>query len=273
MKEKVGEDNYNKFAEHLNGMQDERIRNLYDKYGDKLEFEIDSISAFAKGNVVHLQQSSFDGNKIYHPLGIVYHEAMHCFDMLGLQKITGNKYYKTGKKIKYKIGRSRFEKDEMFENISALPKYKLKDTIRRDLWEYVNGKDLPMYEDIGRKPRKKAEKEAWEEKSSMIYRASKNNFAEFESKIKAKYDGKPSAIASLSDIYGASGFSLSVKPFGSGHERGYFKDAGFAEQEFFAEVADAIATNKESYDLLSEIFPNAMKVWENIVDDVLKAGD
>ncbi|MDN3168394.1 hypothetical protein [Enterococcus faecalis] len=43
--------------------------------------------------------------------------------------------------------------------------------------------------------------------------------------------------------------------------------------EFFAEVSDSLATNPESYEKLKEIFPNAIKVWEQIVDDILKGSE
>lgn len=60
-------------------------------------------------------------------------------------------------------------------------------------------------------------------------------------------------------------------PFRVGHGQKYFSITGNAETEFFAEVSDSIATNKESFDLINEFFPKSVKIWEKIVDDILKA--
>jgi SPP1 gp7 family putative phage head morphogenesis protein len=274
MKEKVGEDNYNKFAEHLNGMQDERIRSLFEKYADQMEFkQLKNETAYTNGSIVQLAQVDFDGDKVDNPLQTVYHEIGHAFDNIGLRTITGKSLYPTGNKIKAKHNKKTIEISEYVSVMSAMPKYKLRETINRDLWEYVNGKDLPMVEDLGERPRKRAERAEWNDKAYSILNKSKANFEKFEKEITKKYSRDSNEISILSDIYESTPFTLRDNPLGSGHGKTYYNKAGHAEAEFFAHVAESIAASQESYVLLNEIFPNAVKTWENIVDDMLKAGD
>ncbi|WP_231516887.1 phage minor head protein [Sporolactobacillus terrae] len=274
MKERVGEDNYNQFAEHLNRLKDSKLRALFEKFGDQVGFmQLKNGRAYARFSSVQLAQVSFDGNEYEQPLEIVYHEIGHAFDSIGLKAITGKNVYATGNTVKHKIGKKKVEVDEYITLLSSMPKYKLKETIKRDLWEYVNGRDLPMYEDIGKRPRKKAEKLKYDELRSKIYETSTANFEAFEKNMIEKYGKTSKQTASLSDIYEATPFTFKSYPFGVGHGKAYYKKKGTAETEFFAEIAESRAANNESYALLSEIFPNAIKAWETIVDDMLKAGD
>jgi hypothetical protein len=274
MKEKVGEDNYNKFIEHLKSLQDDQLRLMYEKFGDQVVFgQVQDVDAYASGLNVHLSQKSFDGSDIHNPLQEVYHEIGHVFDRIGLKSVTGKGIYNTGNKIKVKIGKRTVEGNEHITHISSMPKYKLKNTINRDLWEYVNGKDLPMYDDIGSRPRKKTERLKYDELRSEIYTKSKANFEKFEKNMIEKYGKSSKQLANLSDIYESTPFTYKEYPFGVGHGKSYYKKPEKVEAEFFAHISESIATNKESYDLISEIFPNAVKVWRNIVDDMLKAGD
>ena len=274
MKEMVKEHNYNKFVEHLQSIDDERTQKLYVKFGEQLTYnKVGGNKDYARGANVQLTQESFEGNTFSNPLRTVYHENGHAFDHLGLRTLTGKTMVPTGKKIKKKVLRRSVEVDEMVTHASGLPEYKLKQSIERDLWEYVNGKDLPMFADLGSKPRKKAEKEAWEKARAEIYDKSKVNFQKFEKTMLDKY-GQPSRqLSSISDIYESTSFTNKDYPFGMGHGKKYYKDAGKAETEFFAHVSETITTDKESYNLIKEIFPNSVKVWEKIVDDILKASE
>ncbi|WP_332238891.1 phage minor head protein [Sporolactobacillus sp. KGMB 08714] len=274
MKERVGENNYNRFAEHLNSLSDGPIRSLFEKYADQIGFKkLANVTAYTNGSIVQLAQADFDGDKYENPLQTVYHEIGHAFDGIGLRTITGKSMYADGNKIKIKHNGRMVETDEYVTVLSAIPKYQLRDTVERDLWEYVNGKDFPMIGDIGNRPRKKAEKAAWDKKYYGILDKSRANFANFEKEIVEKYGKDSKEIAILSDIYESTPFTSRSMPFGSGHGKAYYNKVGLAEAEFFAQVAETRAANKESFDMLNEIFPNAVKVWETIVDDMLKAGD
>lgn len=274
MKQSVGEGNHKQFIDHLGELNDERTKALFSKYGDKLSFkDMKNVRAHASGSNIQLSQSSFDGGVIGKPLQTVYHEIGHAFDSLGLKALTGKNIIATGNKIKTKILRKTVEFDEVVSHVSGMPKYNLKNTIERDLWEHVNGKELPMYGDIGKRPRKKVEKLEWDAKSSEIYSKSRENFAKFEKEIIEKYGKKNEITGALSDIYESTSLTSSSYPFGVGHGKKYYKNAGMAETEFFAHVTESITTNKESFDLINSIFPNAVKTWENIVDDILKASD
>lgn len=274
MQDSVGKDNYDEFSNHLNSIQNERVKSLFDRFGDQISFgKLKDTRAYANGSLIQLSQEAFDGRKSNSPLQAVFHEIGHAFDSIGLKKITGSERVPTGNVIKKKILRRMVEVEETVSHISGLPKYKLKDTINRDIWEYVNGKDLPTFEDLGPKPRKKAEKAEWEEKRSEIFRTSRDNFSKFEKDMIAKYGKGTKAISVLSDIYESTPHCEYSLPFGSGHGKAYYKDVGKAETEFFAHMVGITTTNDESYAVVNEIFPNAVKTWENIVDDMLKASD
>lgn len=274
MQDSVGKDNYDEFSNHLNSIQNERVKSLFDRFGDQISFgKLKDTKAYANGSFIQLSQEAFDGRKSNSPLQTVFHEIGHAFDSIGLKKLTGSERVPTGNVIKKKILRRMVEVEETVSHISGLPKYKLKDTINRDIWEYVNGKDLPTFEDLGPKPRKKAEKEEWEEKRSEIFRTSRDNFSKFEKDMIAKYGKGTKAISVLSDIYESTPHCEYSLPFGSGHGKAYYKDVGKAETEFFAHMVGITTTNDESYAVVNEIFPNAVKTWENIVDDMLKASD
>ena len=271
MAKNVGEENYNNFINHLSEVENQRIQSLFEIFSEDVSFQkIKNVRAHASKSLVQLSQENFTGGKSNKPFQTVYHEIGHAIDSLGLKKITGNESVATGKIIKRKILRKTVEVEEKIHRISGLPDYKLKETINRDIWEYVNGKVLPTFEDLGEKPRKKAEKEAYENRRSEIFTTSRKNFSDFEKRMIELYGKANETIGAISDIYESTPYSQSSYPFGVGHGKDYYKSAGTAETEFFAHVMESITTNQESYSLISEIFPNAVKVWENIVDDLIK---
>lgn len=157
MQEAVGTENYSNFLGHLSTI-DNNVRYLFNSLGGSLEFfKLKNGNAYASRNKLQLSIEDFLGSKYRNPLQVVYHEAGHGFDSLGLKILTGQELYPTGNKIKKRIGRRTIEIDECIRHASALPEYKLKETIERDFWRYVNG-DLPTYEDIGKKATKKSRK-------------------------------------------------------------------------------------------------------------------
>src|SRR5699024_6683216 len=107
----------------------------------------------------------------------------------------------------------------------------------------------------------------WEELSSKIYRESFNNFKEFEKNIVEKYGKRNSTVAALSDIYEGTKFNSVSYPFGAGHGKSYWQGDKL-ETEFFAHITESVA-NPESHQLMKEVFPNALKSWEKMVDDML----
>lgn len=274
LREKVGEKNYNKFIEHLDNVQDERILGLFEKYGDQVNVEYFSKSqsgvAHARGSQLKLKQDSFDGTEWKNSFTTVYHEYGHAFDTLGLERVTGKTKLPTGETKKVTILRKRKTVDINTTHLSGDPKYKLKENIKRDLWEYANGKGTPMLEDLGTKPRKRAEKALWDEKYTQIYREGVANFKKFETNIIEKYGVSNPAVAPLSDIYGGTEFTQNAFPFGSGHKKDYWKGNDKLETEFFAHMMES-ATTPDGHELMKEVFPNAIKSWERLVDDMLGA--
>lgn len=272
MSEMVGKKHYDGFMEHLKNVNNPKLTKLYEKLGDKLEyFPVKNGTAFARGNKVQLNPASFESNKYGPKFRTVYHENAHAFDSLGLERLNEETRIKIGTK-KVKVGKKTVEVDDylFITHASGLPKYNLKEIIKKDLWEYVNG-DLPRYEDLGKRPRKKTEKEAYDALSSKIYSESFKNFSEFRKKMAEEAKANPSVYLNVSDICEGTGY---VSRFGEGgHDSRYWQRNGNLETEFFAEVTDSLATNKESYKKMKEIFPNAIKVWEQIIDDILKGSD
>ena len=272
MLEIVGEANFEKFTNHLSNLPDERLARLYETHGsDILYDEMKDGREFANGARVTLSQSSFDGRLGQNPLEVVYHENAHAMDRLGVKSITGENSLKTGNKKKIKVGKRSYEIDEEITHASALPKYNLKQTIHDDLWRYVNG-DLPTYDSLGKVPRKKVERELYDKARSDIYTQNRANMAAFKENMLKLKESKPNSLGAISDIVESTGY-LGEYPFGYGHGSNHWKQAEKAEAEFFAHVAESLATNTESYDLIQEIFPNSVKTWETIVDDMIKGVD
>lgn len=274
MKKMVGEENYKQFINHLNGIEDEQVKSLFAAYGDKINFsKVNNGKAFAVRNEIQLNHDNFSGTETKPPLQTVYHEFGHAIDSLALERITGETSISTGRQVKKKVLRKTITVDEKVGHITGHPKYKLKESIQRDIWEHVNGKDLPMVSDLGPRPRKKSEKEAWFDKRIEISKKSEANFEAFEKAIKKEYADNKKALGALSDMYESTGFSINAYPLGSGHGKKYWDGAGSTETEFIAHYMESITTNADSYDLLNRVFPNAMDKTRTIIDDMLKASD
>lgn len=273
MLEMVGEENFNGFVKHLDSVKDERIRNLYDKLGGKIEYyETKQVGAFARGNIVQTSPRSFTGDKESRPFEVVQHENGHAFDSLGMEILTGEKKAFTGRKVKKKILGSTSEFDEIVFHASGLPEYDLKNTINQDLWRYVNGDELPTFKDIGKRPRKAAEKIAWEELSYKIYSESKENFAKFYTDMKAIQKEDFTRTSAISDIAESTGYlsNFGDFPFGAGHGKKYWSTSGNAETEFFAHFMEIMTVKTDDYEMFNLMFPESMKICEQIIDDILK---
>lgn len=270
MKNAVGEKNFDDFIEHLTNNPNDNVRRIFAKYGDQVTFSKLSNAGgnYATGSNVQLNQKAFDGRKISNPLQVVYHEIAHAIDSLGVKSLYGNKEVLSNhfKKIKF-LG--KYEKRQMpIRHISDDPKYKLGETITRDLWEYANGEGCITLDDLGPKPRKKSEKEAWLKKQEEAFR----NYEKLKEKINSLKDEakeNPKLWANISDIIGGTKVFSSSRVFAVGHDNDYWKDGSAQTTEFFAEITDTLATHPEEYENIKKMFPNAVDIYYKIVEELL----
>lgn len=270
MKTAVGENNFNDFIEHLSNNPNENVRRLFGKYGNQVTFSKLSNAGgnYATGSNVQLNQKAFDGGKISNPFQVVYHEITHAIDSLGVKSIYGNKEVLSNhfKKIKY-LG--KYENWQMpIRHISDDPKYKLGETITRDLWEYANGKGCLTLDDLGPKPRKKAEKEAWLKKQEEVFK----NHSKLQDKINSlKPEAKENEKiwSNISDIIEGTRALPGDYVFGVGHGKSYWTDGSSQTTEFFAEVTDALAANPKEYENIKKLFPNAVDIYHEIIEELL----
>lgn len=94
----------------------------------------------------------------------------------------------------------------------------------------------------------------------------KSNDKAFEY-FKSKYDLK--TRSSLSDAL--EGVTRRSYPLDTGHGVSYHRNhSGASETEFFAGVMQNSASSKAGYNLLKEVFPNGVKIVEDIVEAELK---
>lgn len=270
MKNAVGEKNFDDFIEHLANNPNENVRRMFGKYGNQVTFSKLSNAGgnYATGSNVQLNQKAFDGRKISNPLQVVYHEIAHAIDSLGVKSLYGSKEVLSNhfKKIKY-LG--KYEKWQLpIRHISDDPKYKLGETITRDLWEYANGKGCLTLDDLGPKPRKKTEKEAWMKKKEEAFK----NYEKLKDKInslKSEAKENPAIWSNISDIIEGTRVLPEDYIFGVGHGKSYWVDGTGQTTEFFAEVTDALATNQEEYENIKRMFPNAIDLYHEIIEELL----
>lgn len=269
MQSQVGNEHYSNFLKHLDSVENKRVKEMFSSLGDQIDFkEIKNDGrAYAQRGSVQLSHSSFEGDKISKPFETIYHELGHAFDSFGIERLTGKERVSTGKTYKQKVLGKMIDFDINATHASGLPQYSLSSTIKDDLWKYING-DLPTYESLGNRPRKKAEKIAWDAENNRVYTEWNKNKKAFLEKYKVLTRENPQKYASLSDMMESTGYFDSY-PLGVGHGEKYWKSYGKAETEFFAHMTELVA-NKESAEVMSEIFPNSTKVWEQIVDDILR---
>lgn len=258
MKKAVGEANYNDFINHVSNISEKQAQ-LYDKYAEKFDyFQIKHGSGsywspFYKR--LQLNQKDFNGHEFAKKFETVYHEQGHTIDDLAYQLLRGNpEYIKVPGKRKMQVLRS----------MSADPKYGLNDAIKGDLWKYVHG-DLPMKSP--RKPSFGSKNYDAKMKTYVAYEDTKRqNVRDFKEEMK---ELDTSVYATISDIMDGTGWFGSY-PLGYGHGTTYWKEFGHAEMEFFAELSAAINSNPELHKLMKDMFPNAVKAYDTIIDDILK---
>lgn len=271
MEEMVGTENYEAFLSSLDTLTNEQVIDIYNQYADQILYhKLDNRGAFATGRRVKLNQRSFDGASHKLPFQTVHHENGHALDNIGIEVLTGDSMVPVGTK-KVKVGRKRVDVDVVIQHASALPEYELKETINREFWTFVNG-DLPMRSDLGRRPRNAEKRAAWEEEVLRIHQESKRNFEEFKKRyLQIKDEEGAHVVSGLSDIIESTGH-LGEHPLGSGHGSRYWKDPGKTEAEFFAHVFESRAVNPRSQELIEEVFPQSVGVYDKIISDILKGG-
>jgi SPP1 gp7 family putative phage head morphogenesis protein len=233
LSDKVGKANYNKFVESLNAVEDERVKKLLDKFGEQFEFhELSESKDFVNEHEVQLSQKAFDGTVNKKAMQIVFHELGHAIDNAGIRVLGSD-----------------------FDRVSELPKYKLKNDIKKDLLNLVN-KEL---------------KEIKGESFSEVKNLKKIDIFD-QGAIVRKYkqlsESNPFMYSSLSDMMESTGGFIDG-PLGSGHGLKYWKVSGRQEAEFFAHMVETVV-NEESRAMMYDLFPNAAKKWEKMLDDILR---
>lgn len=204
---------------------------------------------------VNIRDSDFTDSKSSRNFRTVHHENGHAFDHLSFRKLKGKNYdFIGGKRVTY---------------MSGLPEYDLENKTYNDLWRYING-DLKQLSELGKRPRKKVEKIAWENERMEILEKARQNVATFENKInsfKNESDDNINAVAILSDIVESTRM-IGDYPFGYGHGSSYWKQEGSKEAEFFAHATSARASDEVATKLLNEIFPESMATYDRILNDI-----
>ena len=174
--------------------------------------------------------------------------------------------------VKRKLYGMTYEEEQRITHASGLPKYKLREAINKDIWTFVNG-DLPTLNSLGKRPRSKTEKEKWDkdywELSSKIEKNVSKVLGEFKAIAKESMEkGELSHLNAISDMFESTGW-FGEFPFGAGHGKKYWTTPGSAETEFFAHAQETLVSPKHK-EIFEKVFPNALKVYENIVDDIIK---
>ena len=231
----VGENNYNLFVDSLNTLSDARLKNLFNVFGDKFEFEnISKAKDYVSGTKLQLSEAAFNGKNNKNPLQSVYHEFGHAIDNLSADVL-----------------------DSDFDRASEIPSYKLKKAIKDDLLRAFN-KDLKEINGDSCEAFKNLNKLSVYDQGAIIR------------KYKSLAKDNPAAYSILSDMMESTG-SFVEYPLGSGHGLKYWKRSGMQEAEFFAHMTE-IAANDEARKMMYEMFPSAVKKWEMMIDEILMKG-
>lgn len=272
IKENFGDEYYKQFKSSISSLKDEQLRKLYANYGQDLEFENVSKTGgnYASTSTVHLSNSAFEGNKISEPMETVYHEIGHAIDSTSMNDVFGKQLIPTGRQIKQRLAGKTYKFDEQASHLSGNPAINLGTAIKQDLFDYINHGEAKSPMQMGKKPRKKAEKAIWMEEDSKSW--------EGVEKIRQFIrDTKPTALenmkkySNVSDMIEGTGYDAFDHPWNTGHGSKYWKDYGKQETEFFAEYTSARAANPASLALIKEIFPNAAKICDSLIDTMVEA--
>ncbi|WP_316242737.1 phage minor capsid protein [Lactiplantibacillus plantarum] len=272
IKENFGDEYYKQFKSSISSLKDEQLRKLYANYGQDLEFENVSKAGgnYAHTSTVHLSNSAFEGSDIQEPMETVYHEIGHAIDSTSMNDVFGKQLIPTGRQIKQRLAGKTYKFDEQASHLSGNPAINLGTAIKQDLFDYINHGEAKSPMQMGKKPRKKAEKAIWMEEDSKSW--------EGVEKIRQFIrDTKPTALenmrkySNVSDMIEGTGYDAFDHPWNTGHGSKYWKDYGKQETEFFAEYTSSRAANPASLALIKEIFPNAAKICDSLIDTMVEA--
>ena len=278
-KEMFGDKYYTDYKDFIKQVEDERMLKLYKHLsGDINYYPLKEVYAYARGAMVQINKSDFEGKKYgrVSPKGLVlFHENGHALDKLGMEILTGETSIGSGVFIKRKTYGLTYEVEQKITHASGLPKYKLKETINKDIWTYING-DLPTLGSLGKKPRKKAEKEVWEQKYKELSDKIQNNKSRILKELRdlakeSEINGDIDYLSAVSDMFESTGW-FGEFPIGSGHGKKYWTRPGSAETEFFAHAQEMLVSPKHK-EIFEKVFPNALKVYETIIDDIIQGVD
>lgn len=272
IKEAFGDEYYKQFKSSVSNLKDEQLRKLYANYGQDLKFENVSKTGdnYASTSTVHLSNSAFEGSDIQEPMETVYHEIGHAIDSTSMNDVFGKQLIPTGRQIKQRLAGKTYKFDEQASHLSGNPAIDLGIVIKQDLFDYINHGEAKSPMQMGKKPRKKAEKAIWLEEDSKSW--------EGVEKIRQFIrDTKPTALenmrkySNVSDMIEGTGYDAFDHPWNTGHGSKYWKDYGKQETEFFAEYTSSRAANPASLALIKEIFPNAAKICDSLIDTMVEA--
>ncbi|MFX0552969.1 phage minor capsid protein [Lactiplantibacillus plantarum] len=272
IKDAFGDEYYSQFKSSISNLKDEQLRKLYANFGQDLEFANVSKAAnnYASTSTVHLSNSAFEGDDIHEPMETVYHEIGHAIDSTSMNDVFGKQLIPTGRQIKQRFAGKTYKLDEQASHLSGDPAIDLGTTIKQDLFDYINHGEAKSPMQMGKKPRKKAEKAIWLEEDSKSW--------EGVQKIRQFIrDTKPTALdnmrkySNVSDMIEATSYDVFDYPWRAGHGSKYWKDYGKEETEFFAEYTSSRAANPASLALIKEIFPNAAKICDSLIDTMVEA--
>lgn len=233
MEEMVGSENYSSFLESFDSIPDERVKTLLLELGDQLSFNaLSNDRSYRQGNTIQLSEKAFKGSHDNKPMQTVYHELGHFIDSKSVEIL-----------------------DSDFDNISAIPAYKIKKAIKDDLLNLFNS-DLEAANGKDRQKVKNLKKLTIFQQSDIVR------------KYKKLADENPFMYSSLSDMMESTGAFIEG-PLGSGHGLKYWKTSGKQESEFFAHMFETVA-NEYSRKMMYELFPTASQKWDQMLDDIIK---
>ncbi|WP_373749972.1 minor capsid protein [Jeotgalibaca porci] len=230
-----GESKYKDFLKQVESIPDERFKKILAKMEDEIEFNKTDKESFVDGSKVFLDEEAFVGSKNKKTMQVVIHELGHAIDNFGVNSL-----------------------DTDFDRVSQIPQYRLKALIQKDLLNTFNN-DLKLINGDAYEKVKSLKKMSIFDESAIVR------------KYKRLSEENPTTYSSLSDIMESTGVFVEY-PLGHGHGLKYWKTYGNQEAEFFAHMTETLV-NEDARKMMYEIFPEASKKWNSMIDDILKELD
>lgn len=278
----LGDDYVNTMLTMLNFTEETDVKDLFYKYGDRLkvvESDINQGAWFsATDGGIHINAKMVqNGDNAHLPYQTIFHEFGHNIDWLSKGGIGWgtNSYSSTS----YRNGEGKT----------------LSDTIKQDWvnfkWQYLT--DDYNYDPYSDNTVYIAIEQIFGERGQTLIRQQKENNTSIldmlnsltnseKNQFMDKWGFRDSTIidklkkenlsysarASISDII--EGCTDIKYPLGVGHGINYHHKQGATAREFFAEVVDGKAANPKSLEQMRRIFPNGVKMVEEIIKEISK---